>query len=344
LGRSRARPVDEEIQARGLAEAVRIKHVASLLFTYRCTIACKHCLFNCSPGNPPVRTSFEDGLNFLGQLRATDRVVHIAGGEAMMYYEELLKIWRAANEEGHAPHFFETNASWCVTDDLTRRRYEELQDAGAKGVLISCDPYHLAHVPPGYFGTARRIAVEVFGQRNVIARNPSRDELERMVEVGRNEALLGEYTRKHPPRLVGRAGKDLAAFLGHRPVEDLSHDELWHEGTSGEESCRSEFDPDEMWEIHIDPYGNIQTCCGIIVGNAHRTPLPDRMGTGFADNEIARTVYEEGPYGLLGLAVELGYRPRNGYPQKCNFCWEIRMYLRPHFPDILGPGEVYGQP
>lgn len=137
-------PVDAVIEKKGVAEAVRIKHVASLLFTYRCTIAWKHCLFNCSPDQPPVRASFTDGLEFLRQIRATDRVTHIAGGKPMIYYDEMLRMWRAANEEGFPPHFSETNASWCVSDGLTRRRYEELRDAGAKGVLIS----KLRSVPP----------------------------------------------------------------------------------------------------------------------------------------------------------------------------------------------------
>jgi len=99
-----------------------------------------------------------------------------------------------------------------------------------------------------------------------------------------------------------------------------------------------------MWEIHIDPYGNIQTCCGIVLGNAHRTLLPDLMKVGFMGNEVAKIVYEEGPFGLLKLARKLGYSPRDGYPQKCNLCWEVRRFLRPHYPDILGPDEIYREP
>ncbi len=337
-------PVDEVIEKVGVAEAVRTKHVASLLFTYRCTIACKHCLFNCSPDQPPVRASFADGLEFLRQLRCTDRVIHIAGGEPMIYYDEMLRMWRAANEEGFPPHFFETNASWCVSDELTRSRYEELRDAGAKGVLISCDPYHLASVPPRCFQRARAIALDAFGERNVMASAPSTAELERMVQIGRSRTLIGKHTREHPPRLVGRAGRELAGFLPDRPIRDLKLDGLWHSATSEDGSCRSEFDPNEMWEIHIDPYGNIQTCCGIVLGNAHRTLLPDLMKVGFMGNEVAKIVYEEGPFGLLKLARKLGYSPRDGYPQKCNLCWEVRRFLRPHYPDILGPDEIYREP
>ncbi len=242
------------------------------------------------------------------------------------------------------PRFFETNASWCVADELTRERYKELREAGARGVLISCDPYHLASVPPRFFQRARRIALEVFGHGNVIASAPSSAELERMARIGRSQTLLGDYTKEHPPMLVGRAGGELARFMPHRPIEDLRYDKLWHEDPSSDESCRSEFDPNEMWEIHIDPYGNIQTCCGIILADAHETPLPDLMKTGFGNNEIARIVQEEGPFGLLRLAVKLGYDPRDGYPQKCNLCWEVRRYLRPYFPGILGPNEIYDGP
>jgi hypothetical protein len=334
-------PVDEVVSKVGVARAIGIKHVASLLFTYRCTISCKHCLFNCSPDQPSIRVSFEDGVEFLRQLRATDRVVHIAGGEPMIYYDEMLRICQAAHKEEVSPHFIETNASWCVSDEVARKRYEELRDAGIKGMLISTDPYHQAFVLPDRFERARRWAVEIFGEENVIAADPSRKELERMVEIGRGEALLAEYTRKHTPRLVGRAGEELVRFLPDRPIEELKEDSLWHGNASGSADCRKEFDPQEMWEIHIDPYGNIQTCCGIIIGNARQIPLPEMMKRGFTKNELIRIVYEEGPFGLLKLAVKLGYKPREGYPQKCNLCWEVRKYLRPYFPGTFGPEEIY---
>ncbi len=204
-----------------------------------------------------------------------------------------------------------------MVDDLTRKRYDELRDAGAKVVLISCAPYHPASVPPRSLQRAQRIALEVFGHGNVIAGASSLAELERMVEIGRSKTLLREYTKEHPPRLVGRTGRELARFLPDRPIKDLRSNELWHDGTSCDESCRSEFDPQEMWEIHIDPYGNIQTCCGIVIGNAHQTPLPDLMKTEFTCNDLVRIVDEEGPFGLLRLAVKLGYDPKDGYPQKC---------------------------
>ena len=41
------------------------------------------------------------------------------------------------------------------------------------------------------------------------------------------------------------------------------------------------------------------------------------------------------------LAISHGYQARQGYPQKCKLCWEVRKFLRPYFPDTFGPAEIY---
>lgn len=337
----RSLPVDEVIARVGVAQAIGIKHVASLLLSYRCTIACHHCLFNCSPKRPDVCVSVEDGVEFLRQLRQTDRVIHIAGGEAMMYYDDMLAICRAAQAISAAPHFFETNASWCVDEGVTRSRYQKLKDVGLLGVLISADPYHQAFVSPERRWRAFQWAVETFGRENVAAGDFSLEQLYEFRRIGRDEGRLADYSRAHPPRFVGRAGEVLACFSPDRPPEDLVNDALWHGGPAGA-SCRSELDPDEMWEIHIDPYGHIQTCCGIIVGNAHKKPLLEWMIRGFhTENELVNMAYQHGPYAYLDLAKRYGYQPRDGYAQKCHLCWEVRKFLRPYFLETFGPAEVY---
>ena len=328
----RSLPVDEVIARIGVAKSLGIKRFAGLLFTYRCTIACKHCLFNCSPWQPDVYVSLEDGVEFLRQLRATDRVIHIAGGEAMIYYPQMLAICRIANEEGCAAHFFETNASWCTDDDVTRKRYEELKQAGLLGVYISADPYHQAFVSPQSRLRAYKLAVEIFCRENVVAADLSLEQLSELRSIGRDDKRLKGYCRNHAPKLVGRGGNVLAGFYDDKPLEALD----------AEENCRSKFDSDEIPEIHIDTYGNIQTNCGIIVGNAREKPLLKWMERGFyTDNDLVRVVCERGPYAYMELAIQRGYQPHEGYPQKCNLCWEVRKFLRPYFPDTFGPAEIY---
>jgi hypothetical protein len=334
-------PVDEVIEKVGVAQAIGIKMVASLLFTYRCTIACKHCLFNCSPNLPDVCTSVEDGVKFMKQLRNTDRVIHIAGGEAMMYYRKMMQICRIANEGGFAPHFIETNASWCISEKIAEKRYKELIQVGVKGILISADPYHQVFVDPDRRYRAFVWAVELFGRENVAAGDISLEALSDLRDIGLNESRLAEYAKDHPPNLVGRAGEALAKYFAERSIDELKDDRLWHSNNSSK-GCELEFDPDRMWEIHIDPYGNIQTCCGIIIGNAHKKPLTEYMKTGFIeDNELVKIAYEKGPYGYLDLAVKKGYKQKERYPQKCNLCWETRKFLRQYYPETFGPAEIY---
>lgn len=335
------RSVDEVVEAVGVAEAIGEKRVASLLLTYRCTIACAHCLFNCGPQQPRRLHSVEQGVRYLRMLRATDRVIHIAGGEAMMEYDAILAMCREASRYDAAPHFIETNATWCTNTAMARRRLCELRAAGVRGIYISSDPFHLACYPVGRYLRCYETSVEVFGRENVIASERTRGELLEMQRVGRHPERLAEVVRESPPRMVGRAGEALARYLPARAIEDLAGDEMWHGGRR-EMSCAWEFSPATMWEIHLDPYGNVQTCCGVILGNVERTPLEALLATGFStEDSIVTALREEGPVGLLRMAEELGYR-RESYVQKCHLCWQVRKFLRPHYPQTLGPEEVYG--
>ncbi len=335
------RPVDSVVAAEGVVRAIALKRVASLLFTYRCSIACAHCLFNCSPRRPRRLHSVEQGVRYLGMLRATDRCVHIAGGEAMLEYETMLAICREADRQGAAPHFVETNATWCTTAAKARMRLAELQSVGVRGLLISADPFHLAFYPVDRYRRCYETAVGVFGEANVAAAKLSREQLLEMQQVGRDPVRLAEHVRRHPPRMVGRAAEVLARLLPPRPIEELAGDGTWHDAPPVM-SCAHELSPETMWEIHLDPYGNVQTCCGIVLGNVEEGPLGEQMASGFAtDDPVITALREDGPRGLLRFAEGLGYR-RGEYVQKCHLCWEVRKYLRAWYPGALGPGEVYG--
>jgi MoaA/NifB/PqqE/SkfB family radical SAM enzyme len=146
------RPVRQVIDEEGIAAAIGLKHVAGVLYTYRCTLACAHCCFNCCPDRPDRHTPHDDALEHLRQMHAIDRVVHIAGGEAMMHREALRRLCREAGEQGVAPHFIETNATFASSLDIARERLTELRDCGVEGLLISSDPYHQAMCPPAHFG------------------------------------------------------------------------------------------------------------------------------------------------------------------------------------------------
>jgi hypothetical protein len=55
--------------------------VAGILYTYRCTIACRHCCFGGSLARPDVRMTTARVVRHLRSPHELGRVVHVAGGE-----------------------------------------------------------------------------------------------------------------------------------------------------------------------------------------------------------------------------------------------------------------------
>jgi len=277
--------------------------------------------------------SKEDAIEYLREFWKLDRVIHIAGGEPFVFYERLLEIVQESNRLGVPPHFVETNASWCMSDELTEERYRELKSAGLLGVYISADIYHQEFVPPERVRRGIRIAREIFGDGNVAAVSADAD-FEGLAEITKDEERLREKVSAGPPVLVGRAARSLAHYLDERPIQELDLQSPW-----------GIYKPswDFNWEIHVDPYGNVQTNCGVVLFNAKKFPLASYFQSEKfrEDNPIAKALCEEGVWGLLRLAEEHGYQRKNGYYQKCYFCFELRSFLRLYFPEFLAPDEIY---
>ncbi len=75
--------VDRLVRDKGIVAAGNECQVAGILYTYRCTIACRHCCFGGSTARPDVRMTTAQVVRHLRSLHALGRVVHIAGGECI---------------------------------------------------------------------------------------------------------------------------------------------------------------------------------------------------------------------------------------------------------------------
>jgi hypothetical protein len=337
-----AETVEDLIRRVGLAKAGTERKVAAILFTYRCTIACRHCLFACRPDRPDVVMEPAQCVRHLRQLHELGRVVHIAGGEAMLYWDVLAATLRLARAQGVMPHFIETNGSFATDDAVVRERFGVLKQQGLLGILLSCDPYHQEFVPPANILRARRIAREVFGEQNVWASTVPDEQVYEYPAIVHDEARLRELVRSNPPMLVGSACTKLGPLLDSFPIEQLPPQRSWTGGPQPAH-CAAEFNLETMWEVHIDPYDNIQTNCGVILGKADGGPIQNVLaGNRSAANDIVRILSQEGPMGLAEFA-----RRRHGFEvpqrarQKCQLCYLTRRFLRPFYRDVLGPAAVY---
>ena len=334
--------VDRLIAQEGLVRTGVQLGVAALLYTYRCTIACRHCCFGCGRGAPDVHMATDRAVAHLEALHQIGRVIHIAGGEAMLYWDDLREVLARAAARGCQPHFIETNCSFATSDAVVRERIAFMKDHGVVGILLSADAFHQAFVPPEHFLRVRRLSREAFGPQNVWASESPDEEIMDLAAIARDEHRLGEFVRRHPPTLVGAAQRELRKFFDEHPIAELPHGTDWRDPCPGPD-CAVVFSKARIWELHIDPYDNIQTNCGIILGKATETTPLDLLKRGPGEaNEIVRMVCRGGPVALAEMA-----RRRHNYvlPQKactrCDFCYTVRKFLRPFYPDVLGPHEVY---
>jgi hypothetical protein len=195
-----------------------------------------------------------------------------------------------------------TNASWVASRPQAEERIAELMEAGLTNLGVSTDRWHQRSVP------VERVDV--------------------LLAVCK-EAGLEAARMETPPDGVmfrGRAAERLAPQMPTRPAEELTscpHEQL------GAPS-----------RVHLDRYGFLHLCQGITLG---RLPIADAVG-GYdpESHPIVRLLLNGGPYALGRYAADLGFEMAPGYVDACHLCYRAREFLRPHFPDLLGPDEMYG--
>jgi len=314
-----------------------------IMLTYRCTNACKHCLYRCSPRHERdfMSESMLDATMAALAKESALHGIHLAGGEATLDWKRLLYAVRAARRHGIAIDYLETNASWCEDERTAHEGFSRLHEAGLGAVLISASLFHNEFIPLARTKTAIRAATEVFGRRGVIVWTPevlhrmdSRLEDHRAYPLAESAELLGlapglaEIWRLHGYLTPGgRAAEQLAHGLPARPADSFQGD-----------ACRRTLE--NTTHFHIDPFGNLFTghCPGIAaanIGDLHPAIDPDRR-------PVYSQLAEGGPVWLWrGLADDF-VPSRNGYVSKCHLCLEIRKHLRSTGRyDELRPEEYY---
>jgi len=334
---------DRLIDEVGLAQAGSRLKVAAILFTYRCSISCRHCLFGCATDRPDVVMTPPQCADGLALLHETGRVVHIAGGEAMLYWETLAASLRLAHAEGSAPHFIETNGSFAVDDRVARNRLEFLAAHSVRGLLSSADPYHQEFVPPERFLRVRRLTREIFGEQNFWGPQGDDEEIRRFADIARDPQQLRQHVRRHPPVAVGTAHRELAPHLDAHPIDAPDLPQRGWQGDVQRSDCLGEFQAESLWELHLDPYGNLQTNCGMILGNTDRETPAELLARGPEKaHRFVETVCAKGPLGLAELARdEHRFSIPERVTQNCDLCYQTRSFLRRFHPQVFGPEEIY---
>jgi hypothetical protein len=277
------------------------------LLTYRCTHQCDHCFVHSGPGArgtftlDQVREVLEEALRI-----GTVERIYFEGGEPFLYYPILLAGLRAARKRGFEVGVV-TNAYWAETEEDAEIWLRPLAEIGMADLSVSDDELH--HGDEGESPARRALrAAERLG-----------------IEAG--AICTPRPARGEGVRLRGRAADKLTSGLARRD---------WREFRE----CPDE-DFADPGRVHVDAYGNVHLCQGILMGNMWRTPLSELVRRyDPRERPVAGLIHRGGP---AALAAEHGLSPEPEYVSACHLCYRIRERLLERFPDELGPAQVYGR-
>lgn len=132
----------------------------TLITTYRCTAACEHCCFECTPkseGTLSLDDMIEavDAAASLGSIRT----VVFSGGECFLKFEDLRQAIVRATTHGMTTRCV-TNGFWAKNIERGRALISQLRDAGLNELNISTGDQHARFVPINSVENAATLGVE----------------------------------------------------------------------------------------------------------------------------------------------------------------------------------------
>jgi hypothetical protein len=314
-----------------------------VMLSYRCSNACRHCLYRCSPRQPNEWMTLEMAERVFSALAAEEELqsIHIAGGEPGLRLDLLEEIIQVGVSMGIPIAYVETNASWCTDAETTRQRMQRLKEAGLPAILVSVSMFHNEFVPFERTRICVEAGGEVFGRDNVIIYLPHMyDLLSQMPHEGTHQ--LEEFCRWLG---IDHRGEDVPALYqvipsGRAPEALRECYRLLPASRFRGQTCRSELLSTS--HFHIDQHGDLFTglCAGLApaaIDDLHPTITEDT-------HPVFCRLCVDGPFGLMRLARErFGYEERSdGYASKCDLCFDVRRRLHATggFPE-LRPGAFY---
>jgi len=289
-----------------------------LLITYQCNLECDHCFVWSGPFQPGVMT-LQEIRHILKEGKSLGSVewIYFEGGEPFQYYPIMMAGIREAVELGFRVGVV-SNAYWATSENDARVWLEPLCGL-VSDLSISKDTYHWSEEYSQYADNAATVAQELGIPLGVIS----------IAQPGAENAAASKgQLPASESRIMyrGRAAEKLADRAQHHP---------WHSFTE----CPYE-NLREPGRVHIDPYGYLHLCQGIVLGNLFDTPLAEIVDSYDPDTHpIVGSLLSGGP---AELARCCNVSHLEHAADACHLCYTTRLALRERFPDILVPDQLYG--
>jgi len=288
------------------------------LLSYQCTHECDHCFVWSSPrAGGSLRLEMLTKVLDQALEMGTVNEVYFEGGEPFLFYPLMIEGIRQANERGFSTGVV-TNCYWATAEADAALWLKPLSELAVADLSVSSDAFHGGEAGDPRPEFAVKAAQALGLDEAVITIDPptvcsAPDE--------RGLPIVGGSVR-----FRGRAAVNLTADLPRCPWTDF-------------DECPDEdfLDPGR---VHVDGFGNVHLCQGLLLGNVEKTALGEMLETYDPPNHpVIGPLLAGGPAELVRV-YDLPHE--DGYVDACHLCYEARCALRDRFPEYLGPDNVYG--
>jgi len=291
-----------------------------LLLTYQCNFECDHCFVWGSPSQKGVMTlaQIRDVYRQAREL-GTVEWIYLEGGEPFLYYPIMVRAAQEAAESGFRVGVV-TNDYWATTVEDAVEWLRPLASI-VQDLTLSTDLFHYGEVMSTHARNALAAAEQLCIPTDTIVCEVPEGTPGYPVQVA------GEPVESGPIMFKGRAAVNLVAGVARRP---------WREFTE----CPYE-QLDDPGRVHVDHLGNLHLCQGLTMGSLFERSLVELVAE---YNPQAHPIV--GPLlagGPTALVERYNLSHEETYVDACHLCYEARVVLRERFPEVLGPGQMYGE-
>ena len=292
-----------------------------ILLTYKCPLRCDHC-FVFGDQHASDRFNFNQIKAVLDKSRRLGSVewVYFEGGEPFLLFPLLLKSVHRARQLGFEVGVV-TNGFFARSEEAAVRYLRPLHQLGVARLCVSDDLFHyksLNETPAKRaLNAASRIGLPV-SRVSITLPGSARFGFAEPDDSTPHTTLRVMFSGRAVDRLIPGM-----PFSGEVSLDKCPHAYFIEPGTA-----------------YIDPYGFVQLCHGIAIGNAWETPLSTMISQSRIDSHpIWGPLMRGGPAELCQVH---GIQQTGEFVDACHLCFTTRRTLIDRFPQYLAPRQVYG--
>lgn len=291
-----------------------------LLLTYACNYECDHCFVWGSPAQTGTMTLAQiRDIYRQAQELGTVEWIYLEGGEPFLHYPIMVRAAQEATALGFHVGVL-SNVYWAITVEDAAEWLRPLVGL-VDDLTISTDLFHYDQIMSAQacnaLAAAERLGIP---SDTIICQVPEG-------APGYPAQEPGEPVESGPIMFKGRAAVKLIEGVARRP---------WYEFNE----CPYER-LDDPGRVHVDCYGNLHLCQGLTMGSMFERPLAELVAEYDPQSHpIVGPILAGGP---AELTRRYGLPHYEAYVDACHLCYEMRVLLRARFPEVLGPGQMYGE-